>query len=331
MVAFELSWVDAGAATCSLAGNLGLSPIHERGTPEQRDTYMRRAVPPQPGEDRAIWRGAFSLTEPLPYVGVETGLLGGKVRVAEWEDGKEPVLQVDKRGRFITNMGFANFVTAAVDSADPRIKGSCMVILEETDPGIFDRGVPTKKLVHQLSSTCDRFSLKVAASQIIGGYDRAAHHPELDPRQSSSRIPSHACGRPDRSGSSAVGGHPLPTHRFRGETARGRPVRSVCRQGRRAPRLSDIWAAGEAAASPVSTRAADERRARTEKDAIRETQTARRPARQGLRPRPARLVKEVGGRRRVSTDDPLVKFVLLDRSTCSARRPSCGTPATAPT
>ena len=78
-------------------------------------------------------------------------MLGGKVRVAEWKDGQEPMLQVDKRGRFITNMGFANVVTAAVDSDDPRIKGSCMVILEETDPGTFDRGTPTKKLVHQLS------------------------------------------------------------------------------------------------------------------------------------------------------------------------------------
>ena len=36
LIAFELSWVDAGAATCSLAGNLGLAPIHELGTPEQR-------------------------------------------------------------------------------------------------------------------------------------------------------------------------------------------------------------------------------------------------------------------------------------------------------
>ena len=46
-----------------------------------------------------------------------------------------------------------------------------MVILEETDPGTFDRGVPTKKLVHQLSSTRDPvFSLRVPASRIIGGY-----------------------------------------------------------------------------------------------------------------------------------------------------------------
>ena len=171
LVAFELAWVDAGAATGSLAGCLALSPIHERGTPEQRDYYMSRCVPAQPGEDRQPWRGAFCLTEPIPYVGVETGMLGGKVKVAEWNAGQEPILQVEKRGRFITNMGFANFVTAAVDSDDPRIKGTCMVILEETDPGTFDRGTPTRKLVHQLSSTSDPvFSLRVPASRIIGGY-----------------------------------------------------------------------------------------------------------------------------------------------------------------
>ena len=171
LVAFELAWVDAGAATGSLAGCLALSPIHERGTDEQRDYYMSRCAPAQPGEDRQPWRGAFCLTEPLPYVGVETGMLGGKVRVGEWKDGEEPVLRVEKRGRFITNMGFANFVTAAVESDDARIKGTCMVILEETDKGIFDRGMPTRKLVHQLSSTRDPiFSLEVPASRIIGGY-----------------------------------------------------------------------------------------------------------------------------------------------------------------
>ena len=171
LVAFELAWVDAGAATGSLAGCLALSPIHERGTPEQRERYMRLCAPPQPGEDRKPWRGAFCLTEPLPYVGVETGILAGKVRVAEWKDGEEPVLHVEKRGRFITNMGFANFVTASVESDDPRIKGTCKIVLEETDPGVFDRGVPTRKLVHQLSSTRDPiFNLKVPASRIVGGY-----------------------------------------------------------------------------------------------------------------------------------------------------------------
>ncbi len=170
-IAFELSWVDAGAATCSLAGNLGLAPIHERGTPEQREKYVAGAAPLKPGENRKQVRAAFALTEPIPFVGVETGMLAGKVRVAEWKDGQEPLLQVDKRGRFITNMGFANVVTAAVESDDQKLKGSCMVILEEGDPGIWDRGTPTKKLVHQLSSTNDPvFNLKVPASRIVGGY-----------------------------------------------------------------------------------------------------------------------------------------------------------------
>jgi alkylation response protein AidB-like acyl-CoA dehydrogenase len=171
LAAFELAWVDGGAATGSLASFLALAPIHECGTPEQVSHYKTLAAPSQTGEDRKPWRGAFALTEPLPYVGVDTGILSGKLRIAEWKDGKEPQLQVDKRGRFITNIAFANFVTAAVISDDPRIKGSCMVILEEGDEGIFDRGTATKKLVHQLSSTGDPiFNLKVPASRIVGGY-----------------------------------------------------------------------------------------------------------------------------------------------------------------
>ncbi len=172
LVAFELAWVDGGAATASLAGCLALAPIHERGTAEQQERYMKLAAPAQPGEDRKPLRGAFCLTEPIPYVGVDTGMLDGKVRIVEWKPGEEPTLQVEKRGRFITNIGFANFVTAAVDSDDDRIKGSCMVILEESDPGIFDRGTPTKKMVHQLSSTGDPiFNLRIPASRIVGGYD----------------------------------------------------------------------------------------------------------------------------------------------------------------
>ena len=90
LVAFELAWVDAGSATASLAGCLALSPIHERGTPEQVRAYMTRCAPAAPGEDRMPARGAFALTEPLPYVGVETGMLGGRVRILEWPEGGSP-------------------------------------------------------------------------------------------------------------------------------------------------------------------------------------------------------------------------------------------------
>jgi alkylation response protein AidB-like acyl-CoA dehydrogenase len=93
------------------------------------------------------------------------------MRISEWKEGEEPILQVDKPGRFITNMDVASFVVAAVDSDDERIKGSAMVILEESDPGLYDRGEATRKMVHQLSSTRDPiFSLKVPATRIVGGY-----------------------------------------------------------------------------------------------------------------------------------------------------------------
>ena len=49
-------------------------------------------------EDRKPWRGAFCLTEPIPYVGVETGMLGGKVRIDQWNEGEEPVLHVESVG-----------------------------------------------------------------------------------------------------------------------------------------------------------------------------------------------------------------------------------------
>ena len=261
LLAFELSWVDAGAATASLAGNLGLSPIHERGTPEQRACYMSKAVPAkQAAAGQAPWRYAFALTEPLPFVGVETGMLAGKVRVAEWQEGQEPLLQVDKRGRFITNMGYANVVTAAVDSDDPKIKGSCMIILEETDPGTFDRGTPTKKLVHQLSSTNDPvFNLKVPASRIIGGY--TVKDGVIIPRYSHGEI-IEAVFRRTRvtvglmtSAKLLSAVEPVIMYarrRFRGgQGAPGTPRYELGLQQKEdvLHRLVDIWATGEASAS----------------------------------------------------------------------------------
>ncbi len=45
LIAFELAWVDAGAATGSLAQHLALAPIHERGSAEQKAKYMALAAP----------------------------------------------------------------------------------------------------------------------------------------------------------------------------------------------------------------------------------------------------------------------------------------------
>jgi len=261
LVAFELAWVDGGAATSSLASCLALAPIHERGTEEQQRHYMKMAAPPQPGEDRKPWRGAFCLTEPIPYVGVDTGVLNGKVRIAEWKPGEEPVLHVDKRGRFITNIAFANFVTAAVDSDDERIKGSCMVILEEGDPGTFDRGTPTKKLVHQLSSTGDPvFNLRIPANRIVGGYD--VKDGVIVPRYNHSEI-IEAVFRRTRvtvgvmtSAKLLSAVEPIIRYqrgRFRGgeSATRGSVRYELGLQAREdaVHRLVDVWATGEASAS----------------------------------------------------------------------------------
>jgi len=261
LAAFELAWVDGGAATAALAGFLGLAPIQQRGTPEQVRHYMKLCAPPQPGEDRKPWRGAFALTEPIPYVGVDTGMLNGKIRIVEWKKGAEPILQVEKRGRFITNIGFANLVTAAVDSGDERIKGSCMVILEEGDPGTFDRGTPTKKLVHQLSSTGDPvFSLKVPASRIVGGYTvkdgvivpNYDHAEVIEAVFRRTRVPVGVMTSAKLL--SAV--EPVIRYqrgRFRGaETATPGSVRyelGIQQREDALHRLADLWASGEAGAS----------------------------------------------------------------------------------
>jgi alkylation response protein AidB-like acyl-CoA dehydrogenase len=261
LAAFELAWVDSGGGIGVLAQALAAAPIHERGTPEQRRTYIGGMVPPGPGETRRHRRGAFCLTEPIPYAGVETGLLGGKVRVAEWKDAGTPILQVDKRGRFTTNMAFADFVTASVESADDRIKGTLMVILEDTDPGTFDRGAPTRKLVNQLSSTRDPvFSLRVPADRIVGGY--TIRHGVLVPNYTHHEIIEAVFRRTRVSVGvmtaakllSAV--EPIIRYhrsRFRGvdSVSPGSVRHELGLQQRQdtAHRLADIWAMGEASAS----------------------------------------------------------------------------------
>jgi alkylation response protein AidB-like acyl-CoA dehydrogenase len=334
LVAFELAWVDGGAATASLAGCLALAPIHERGTAEQRDRYMKLAAPAQPGEDRKPWRGAFCLTEPIPYVGVDTGMLDGKIRIVEWMEGQEPLLQVEKRGRFITNIGFANFVTAAVDSADPRIKGSCMVILEESDPGVFDRGTPTRKLVHQLSSTGDPiFSLRVPASRIVGGYD--IKEGVLFPRHSHSEVIEAVFRRTRVTVGvmtaakllSAV--EPIIRYqrgRFRGATTAtpGSVRYQLGLQAREDAlhRLIDVWATGEASASLAfaAARAFDELDPlEREAQAILMKQGATGPRAQAKILRQAseeavlllRLPTADPRRERLQTD-PLLRFLTLD-------------------
>ncbi len=335
LAAFELAWVDGGAATANLASFLALSPIHERGTPEQVARYKKLAAPPQHGEDRKPWRGAFALTEPVPYVGVDTGMLSGKLRIAEWKDNnEEPWLQVDKRGRFITGIAFANFVTAAVNSDDERIKGSCMVILEEGDDGTFDRGTATKKLVHQLSSTGDPvFNLRVPASRIVGGYTvkdgvlvpNFNHSEVIEAVFRRTRVPVGLMTAAKLL--SAV--EPVIRYqrqRFRGaEGAKPGSVRyeqGIQQREDALHRLVDVWATGEAAASLGFATARlfdgldpwEKQKTALMKDRGIQGGRAEMKALKESERRAVELLslKEDNPRRAELASDPLVQYVLMD-------------------
>jgi alkylation response protein AidB-like acyl-CoA dehydrogenase len=259
LVTYETAWVDNGAATSSFVNDLAMGPIAEMGTEEQKKKYMTLCAPGNPSGK--TWRGSFALTEPLPYVGVDTGVLCGRISVAEWKDGEEPMLRVEKRGRFITNIAICDYITIALDSGDDRIKGSCMVVVEATDPGKFDRGAQTKKLVHQLSNTGDPvIDVVVPASRIIGGY--TVKDGVIVPNLSHSEIIAQVFSK-TRVGVGVMGAASLMSAvepviryqrtRFRGAAGvnEGSPRHTLGLQMKEdvTQRLADVWATAEAASS----------------------------------------------------------------------------------
>jgi hypothetical protein len=92
LIAFELAWVDAGAATCSLAGCWRWPPSMSAAPPNSKPDYMSLCVPPGSGKDRQPWRGAL-----LPYradsvCGWTPASWAYQAARGEWADGKEPLL-----------------------------------------------------------------------------------------------------------------------------------------------------------------------------------------------------------------------------------------------
>ncbi|MBR1587073.1 MAG: acyl-CoA/acyl-ACP dehydrogenase [Kiritimatiellae bacterium] len=259
LLSYELSWVDNGAATSALVNGLAMGPIAELGTPEQKERYMTLCAPGNPSGK--TWRGSFALTEPLPYVGVDTGVLCGRVSIAEWKDGEEPMIRVEKRGRFITNIAICDYVTIAANSGDDRIKGSCMIIVEATDPGKFDRGAQTLKCVHQLSNTGDPvIDVVVPASRIVGGYGivdgkvvpKLAHSEIIAQVFSKTRVGVGVMG----AGSLMSAIEPVIRYqrtRFRGaagvDETSPRYQQGLQMKEDVTERLADVWATAEAASS----------------------------------------------------------------------------------
>jgi hypothetical protein len=162
LVAAELAVADGGAATSLLSGYLAHSVVRDFGTPEQRARYLDRERYPH---------AALCLTEPPPGAGVDALTLTGTARLVVLPgaapSGAAPMLDVEKRGRLISHMEFADFVLLAVDFPG----GGCLVVAEPGDEGLFDRGQPVRTLGHRLSSvTSPSFRLRVPACRILGGY-----------------------------------------------------------------------------------------------------------------------------------------------------------------
>jgi len=340
LAAFELAWVDAGAATTMLGNILALAPLHERGTGAQRERYMRLVAPGPAGDAREPWHGAFVLTEPLPHVGVDASVLDGKMRIAEWKAGQEPLLQIDKRGRFITGMGHADFVAAAVASTDDRIKGTAFVVIEKSDEGTFEPGVRARKLVHQLASARDPvFSVRVPASRIIGGYavkdgaivPNCGHGDIIDAvfRRTRVTVGLMTAAKMLSAVEPIIRYH---RNRFRGGEAAQPGSRrfelGLQQEEDALHRLVDVWAAGEAAASLgfAAARVFDEldplERRKDEHFAAQGVTPGRaqwralEPSEQDALEYVAELAKPEAARRTARVEalaaDSLVRFVLLD-------------------
>jgi hypothetical protein len=238
LAAAELAVADGGAATCLLSAFLAHWVVRDFGTPEQRARYLDRGRFPH---------GALCLTEPPPGAGVDALTLTGRARVVEAPPGATPMLDVEKRGRFISHMEFADFVLLAVDSGDPRLAGGCVVIAEPGDEGLFDRGLPVRTLGHRLASvTFPEFRLRVPASRILGGY--AMEDDRLAPRVGYRQALDPALRRCHPVVALMTAGKLLAT--VEAVLAEGLPDLAA------ALRLVDAWADAEAAAS-LGVEAAD--------------------------------------------------------------------------
>lgn len=215
-----------------------------------------------PGDDvrQILWRFADRFDLQMLVQSARSVARGPVARLVA-EGARNSHEWTEQKAQLLTNMGFATFVTAAVDSGDDRIKGSCMVILEEKDPGVFDRGVPTRKLVHQLSSTRDSvFSLRVPASRIVGGY--TVTNGVIVPRYSHGEVIEAVFRRTRVTVGLMTSAKLLPAvepviryqrGRFRGgeTTTPGSPRYELGLQQKEdvLHRLVDAWATGEAGAS----------------------------------------------------------------------------------
>ncbi len=122
--------------------SLGMGPILEFGTQEQKDKYLPKMAS---GE----WLGAFGLTEP----NAGTDAAGQQTTAYFDEKTNEWVLNGSKI--FITNSGYAHiYIIIGMTDRSKGLKGISAFILEADTPG-FSVGKKEKKMGIRGSATCE--------------------------------------------------------------------------------------------------------------------------------------------------------------------------------
>ncbi|MGL4677370.1 MAG: acyl-CoA dehydrogenase [Brevinema sp.] len=122
--------------------SLGMMPIYENGTPEQKAKYIPKMAS---GE----WIGGFGLTE----VNAGTDASGQQTTAIFDESSKEWIINGSKI--FITNAGYAHiYIVFAMTDKSVGTKGITAFIVEADRPG-FSVGKLEKKLGIRGSATCE--------------------------------------------------------------------------------------------------------------------------------------------------------------------------------
>ncbi|MGH7566135.1 MAG: acyl-CoA dehydrogenase [Gemmatimonadota bacterium] len=167
LVVEELARVDAShSITVGAHSSLCASPIHDFGTPEQKERFL---TPLARGEKL----GAFGLTE------ATSGSDAANMSTKAVRDGDHWVLNGTKV--FITNAGVAGtYVVAAVTDPEAGSKGISMFIVEKGTEG-FRSGKKEDKLGWRASDTRELIleDVRVPADQLLGeegrGFPQCLH------------------------------------------------------------------------------------------------------------------------------------------------------------
>lgn len=122
--------------------SLGIAPILEFGTEEQKQKYLPKMAS---GE----WIGAFGLTEP------NAGTDAAGQQTTAWFDEKTNEWVLNGSKIFITNAGYARvYIIFAMTDKSAGLKGISTFIVEADTPG-FSVGKKEKKLGIKGSATCE--------------------------------------------------------------------------------------------------------------------------------------------------------------------------------